>query len=53
MDLLDVMMPFWTFLARFFSVSITIGGYTFTVGAFFLWCALVIVLIGFLKGLAD
>lgn len=53
MDLLDVMMPFWNFLVRFFGVSVTLGGYTFTVGAFFMWCILAMILIGFVKGLAD
>ena len=53
MDLLTVMQPFWDFLAYFFSVNVTLGGYTFTVGAFFMWCVLAVILIGFVKGLAG
>ena len=53
MDLLNVMQPFFAFLSKFFSVNITLGGFTFSVGAFFIWCILAMILIGFVKGLAD
>ena len=53
MDLVDVMKPFWSFLERFFSVTITLGGFSFSVGAFFMWSFLLVVLVGFLKGMGD
>lgn len=37
MDLLNVMQPFFDFLYRFFSIRVTLGGYSFTVGALWLW----------------
>lgn len=53
MDLLEVLIPFWDFLERYFGVSVTLGGFSFTVGAFLIWCILAMLLIGFVKGLAD
>lgn len=53
MDLLDVLSPFFDFLYEFLAVNITLGGYTFTVGAFWLWVIICGVIIVFLKGLAD
>lgn len=53
MDLISVLLPFWSFLEKFFAVSITLGGFTFSVGAFFMWCILATILICFVKGLAD
>lgn len=52
MDLLDVLQPFFDYIARFCAVTLTFGGFTFSVGALFLWCALATIVIGFLKGLA-
>lgn len=53
MDLVAVMAPFWSFFEHFLGVSITLGGFTFTVGAFFIWCILATILIVFVKGLAS
>ena len=53
MDLIEVMKPFWSFLEKFFGVTITLGGFSFSVGSFFMWCILATLLIWFLKGLAD
>lgn len=53
MDLIDVLKPFFSFLVDYFAVEITLAGYTFSVGALYMWCFLVIVLIMFVKGLAD
>lgn len=52
MDLLNVVQPVFNFVVRFFSVTLTVGGITFTVGGLFFWCFIVVILIGFLKGLA-
>lgn len=35
------------------NIKVTLFGVSFTVGAWFLWCALAIVLIGFVRGLAS
>ena len=53
MDLLDVISPFFDFLYKFLNVNITLGGYTFSVGALWLWVIICCLLIAFLKGLAD
>lgn len=53
MDMLNVFSPIMDFLYEYFAVNITLGGYTFSVGALWLWgiiCGLAIV---FLKGLAK
>lgn len=51
MDLLDVFRPFFDFLGRFFAVQMTLGGYTFSVGAFMLWMIIGGIIIAFLKGM--
>ena len=53
MDLLDVLKPFFDFFVRFCSVRLTLGGVSFTVGAFFLWCGLAVILINFIRGLGN
>ena len=53
MDLVIVLQPFFEFLGRFFGTSMVLGGYTFSIGSFFIWCVLLIVVIAFLKGLAG
>ena len=53
MDLLEVLKPFFDFLIEYLNIQLTVGGFSFTIGALFLWCALVLVVIWFLKGLAD
>ena len=53
MDLLDVISPFFDFLYKFLAVNITLGGYTFSVGALWLWVIIGCLLIAFLKGLAK
>jgi len=50
MDVLEVLSPVWDFLARYFSIEISLGGFSFTVGALTMWSILVVILIGFLKG---
>lgn len=52
MDLLEVLQPFFDFFVKFCAVNITLGGFSFTVGALFIWCILACILIGFVKGLA-
>lgn len=53
MDLITVLKPFFDFFVRFCNVSITLGGYSFSVGALFMWCIIATILIGFVKGLAS
>lgn len=52
MDLLDVFAPMFVFLEKFFAVEITLGGFVFTVGAFWMWCIVLTILILFVKGLS-
>lgn len=53
MDLIDVLRPFFAFLEKFLSVNVTLGGYTFSVGAFILWLIIGGLVIAFLKGMGD
>lgn len=53
MDILNIFSPFFDFLYKFLSVNITLGGYTFSVGALWLWAIICGFIIMFLKGLAD
>lgn len=53
MKLLDVLRPFFDFFVEYCNIEIDLGVGSFTVGALFLWCALALVVIGFLKGLAK
>lgn len=53
MDLVSVLKPFFDFFVTFCNVSITLGGFSFSVGALFMWCFLGSILIGFIRGLAS
>lgn len=53
MDILNVLQPVWDFFVTYCSTVISIGGYSFTVGALFVWCILASILIGFFRGLAS
>ena len=52
MDLVELFRPMASFLEKFFSVEVTLGGFTFTVGMFWIWCILAGLLIMFVKGLS-
>lgn len=52
MDLINVLQPFFDFFLEFCAVEITLGGFSFTVGALFIWCILVGIVINFMKGLS-
>lgn len=52
MDIVKVLQPFYSWLLDYFSISVTVGGYSFTVGALYMWCMLFIIVVGVLKGLA-
>lgn len=53
MDIVEVFEPLWSFFVKFCNVQMTLGGYTFSVGALFVWCVLASILICFVKGLAK
>lgn len=53
MDLITVLKPFFDFFVRFCGTTVSLGGYSFTVGTVFLWCIIATILIVFLKGLAN
>ena len=53
MDLLEVLRPFFDFFIDYCSIVISLGGFSFTVGSFFLWCGLVLIIAGFVKGLGN
>lgn len=53
MDLIIVLKPFFDFFVTFCGTQITLGGFSFSVGALFIWCFLATILIGFMKGLAK
>ena len=53
MDLIDVLKPFFDFLSRFLSVSISLGGFSFTIGALWLWVIVGGAIIVFLKRLGG
>lgn len=52
-DIVEILKPLFDFLAYYFEIPIVLGGYTFTIGALFMWCILVVIMIGFVKGLAS
>lgn len=52
MDLITVLKPVFDFFVKFCGVTLTLGGYTFTVGTVFIWCFIASILIGFVRGLA-
>lgn len=52
MDLINVFKPIVDFFVEYCSVVVTIGGFSFTVGALLIWCAIVILLGGFLRRLS-
>lgn len=51
MDIVKVLQPFFSWLLEYFSVTISVGGYSFTIGALFMWSMLFVIVIGILKGL--
>lgn len=53
MDLISVLTPFFNFFERYCATVITIGGFSFTIGALFLWCILAVLVINFIRGLAS
>lgn len=52
MDLIDVLQPFFDFFMKYCNVTLTLGGYSFSVGSVFLWCIFAVLLITFLKRMA-
>lgn len=53
MDFANVFKEVADFFMVLCAIRISFGGYEFTVGAVFLFCALVPFLIGFVRGLAS
>lgn len=53
MDLISVLKPFFDFFVKFCDTSLSLGGYTFTVGSVFIWSIVAGILISFVKGLAS
>lgn len=53
MDFADVFKEVAVFFIHMCSVHVTFGGISFTVGALFLWCAIAVVLVGFIRGMKS
>lgn len=53
MDIVNVFKPVVDFFVQYCSIVVVIGGYSFTVGAFILWCIIAMILISFVRGLGD
>lgn len=53
MDFGSVFRIVGRFFLDFCSVDVTLFGITFTVGALFLWCAVALILIKFVRGLMS
>jgi len=52
MDIVKILQPFFSWLLEYFGITITLGGFSFTVGALYMWLIIACILIGFLRGLA-
>lgn len=53
MDLVSILQPFFVWLLDYFSIAITLGGFTFSIGALYMWFILACILIAFVKGMAE
>lgn len=53
MDFGDVFRIVGRFFIDYCNIAITVFGYTFTVGSLFIWCAVALVLVAFVRGLAS
>lgn len=53
MDFADVLKKVIEFLLYYFGKEFTFAGYTTTVGALVIWCALAVLIIGIIKGLVG
>lgn len=53
MDFGNVFRIVGQFFIDYCSITVSMFGVSFTVGALFMWCALALILIGFVKGLMS
>lgn len=53
MDIIFVFQKAGEFFIKFCSVTFTVAGYRLSVGSFFVFAALVVILINFLRKLGD